>query len=449
MKRLPLSFVVAVLALFVFPAHASFPVPPAQSLYKASNTYTTSPWTFTDPASAAASLLTDFQTKYNGAACSSLYWVFSATNSTTAPHPFGATQPVVYVCNGGGRTGLVTAQTPEPSCPANSTQSGSLCTCAPNFNEVNGACIAKQVCDWAKDMQVAGGSFMIETGKNFCHSGCTFTLAPDAGSSPFRARQDGKWYEQRYQGDFKGTGTGATNCGVGDVEEEPAIDPPEDKPEAPAQPCPAGQTAGAQIIAPGGGGGYACMTPEETEAKQKKTVETTNPDGSTSTTTTEQTTICGQDSCNTTTNTSVSGGGTTQTTTETTSTSKDAFCKSNPSDKNCTGSAGGMSPGSPGAQGAPAVPGLYEQKYPDGIAGVWTAKKNALLATPLGQLTTQLMPNIPAGGSLPVWNLNLDLGDSWNFGTYDVAPSAQVWEWAGVFIIIGALLLARALIFGG
>lgn len=338
---------------------------------------------------------------------------------------------------------------PVYTCPANSTLSGTTCTCAVTHNQVGSTCVAKAVCDWAKDMQVAGGSFMIEAGKNFCHSGCTFTLAPDAGSSPFRAKQDGKWYEQRYQGDFKGTGTGATNCGVGDAEEEPSIDPPEDKPEAPAQPCPPGQTAGAQIIAPGGSGGYVCMTPEETQAKQKKTAETTNPDGSTSTTTTEETTICGQDSCNTTTNTTVSSGGTTQTTTQTSSTSKDAFCKSNPSDKNCTGSAGGMSPGSPGAQGAPAVPGLYEQKFPDGIAGVWTAKKNALLATPLGQLTTSLMPNIPAGGSLPVWNLNLDLGGSWDFGTYDVAPSAQVWEWAGVFVVIGALLLARALIFGG
>jgi hypothetical protein len=95
------------------------------------------------------------------------------------------------------------------------------------------------------------------------------------------------------------------------------------------------------------------------------------------------------------------------------------------------------------------VPSLYEQKYPNGIAGVWTAKKDALLATPLGQLSTSLMPSIPAGGALPVWNLNLDLGGSWDFGSHDVAPSAQVWEWAGIFIIIGALLLARALIFGG
>lgn len=334
-------------------------------------------------------------------------------------------------------------------CPANSTLVNGACTCAATHNQVGSSCVAKAVCDWAKDMQVAGGSFMIETGKNFCHSGCTFTLAPDAGSSPFRAKQDGKWYEQRWQGDFKGTGGGATNCGVGDEEEEPAIEPPEDKPEAPEQPCPAGQTAGPQIIAPGGGGGYVCMTPEETEAKKQKTVEKTEPDGSTSTTTTEETTVCGPSSCNTTITTSVSSGGSTQTSTETTTTSKDAFCKANPSDRNCTGSASGDTPGSSGAQGTPGVPSLYEQKYPNGIAGVWTAKKNALLATPLGQLSTSLMPNIPAGGSLPAWTLNLDLGGSWDFGSHDVAPSAQVWEWAGIFIIIGALLLARALIFGG
>jgi len=338
----------------------------------------------------------------------------------------------------------------QQSCPANSTLSGGQCTCSANFNEVNGTCVAKQVCDWAKDMQVAGGSFMIETGKNFCHSGCTFVLAPDAGSSPFRAKQDGKWYEQRYQGDFKGTGTGASNCGVGDVEEEPAIDPPEDKPEPPKQTCPPGQTAGAQIIAPGGGGGYVCNTPEETESKKKTVVEKTEPDGSTSTTATEQTTICGTNSCNTTTSTSVSSGGTTTTKTESATQGKDDFCKSNPSDKNCTGSGGGGTGTAAGDQSSPDHPKLWERKYPDGLAGVWAAKKTALLNTDIGKLAPSLMPNnIPQNAALPVWNLPLDFGPGMNYGSHNVAPTAEIWGWAKIFLIISALLLARALIFGG
>lgn len=318
------------------------------------------------------------------------------------------------------------------------------------LNATGTACVSPNSCQWAKDMQVAGGSFMIETGKNFCHSGCTFALAPDAGSSDFRAKQDGKWYEQRWQGDFKGTGGGASNCGVGDSEEEPAIDPPEEKPDVPDQPCPPGQTAGAQIIAPGGGGGYVCGLPDESQSTDKKQVETTNPDGSTTITDTEKTTVCGVNSCNTTTTTSVTSGGTTQTTTEQTTEQKDAFCKAKPSDKNCTGSGGSGTGTAAGDQSSPDHPKLWERKYPDGLAGVWSAKKTALLNTDIGKLAPSLMPNnIPQNAALPVWNLPLDFGLGMNYGSHNVAPTAEIWGWAKIFLIISALLLARALIFGG
>lgn len=337
------------------------------------------------------------------------------------------------------------------SCPPNSTLINGQCSCtAPSIeNPDTKTCTPPTPCQWAKDMQVAGGSFMIETGKSFCHSGCSFTLAPDAGPSPFRAKQDGKWYEQRYQGDFKGTGGGAMNCGVGDAEEEPQIDPPEEKPDAPDQPCPPGQTAGAQIITPGGGGGYVCSVPQDSESTEEKTTETTNPDGSTTLTTTQTTTVCGISSCNTTITTSVSSGGTTQTTTEESSQNKDAFCKSKPADKNCTGSGGGGA-GTPGAdQSTPDHPKLWEKKYPDGLAGVWSEARAAFLNTDIGRLAPKLMPdNIPTNGVVPVWNLSLDVGIA-NFGVHDFSPSPMVWGWAKIFVILGALLLARALIFGG
>lgn len=96
----------------------------------------------------------------------------------------------------------------------------------------------------------------------------------------------------------------------------------------------------------------------------------------------------------------------------------------------------------------PAFPTLYEPKYPDGLSGVWQEKKAALVATPLVSVVSQLMPSVGAGGSCPAWQLNLDLG-SWDFGTQNVAPPCYIWDWCKFFIIAGALLLARALIFGG
>jgi hypothetical protein len=97
----------------------------------------------------------------------------------------------------------------------------------------------------------------------------------------------------------------------------------------------------------------------------------------------------------------------------------------------------------------PAVPTLYTQRYPNGMQGVWTTAKTAMMATPIGQLTTQLMPTNIGGGSCPKITIPLDLG-LWNYGTGDLSPDCtQVWGFAKVVVLVSALLLARALIFGG
>lgn len=96
----------------------------------------------------------------------------------------------------------------------------------------------------------------------------------------------------------------------------------------------------------------------------------------------------------------------------------------------------------------PKLPELYKPIYPNGLVGVWSEKKAALLATPLSGVISQLMPSVSGGGSCPAWNLNLDLG-YWNYGSSNVAPPCYIWDWCRFFVIAGALLLARALIFGG
>ncbi len=96
----------------------------------------------------------------------------------------------------------------------------------------------------------------------------------------------------------------------------------------------------------------------------------------------------------------------------------------------------------------PSAPSLYTPKYPTGLVGVWNTGKAALLATPLGSVTAQLMPSGFSSGTCPSWMLPLALG-AWDFGSHDVSPPCWIWDFGKAIIIISALLLARALIFGG
>lgn len=96
----------------------------------------------------------------------------------------------------------------------------------------------------------------------------------------------------------------------------------------------------------------------------------------------------------------------------------------------------------------PGQPSLYEPKYPDGLVGVWNAKKAQLDSTPLLNLLDDLMPDVAASGSCPSWIISMDL-HAWNFGAHDVSPPCWLWDFAKVVIIASALLLARRLVFGG
>jgi len=95
----------------------------------------------------------------------------------------------------------------------------------------------------------------------------------------------------------------------------------------------------------------------------------------------------------------------------------------------------------------PAVPDLYEQKYPEGLAGVWQAEAAALNQTPIFQFLQGLNPGI-GGGGCPVWSwptaqvLGISVGG-------DISVPCYVWSALRIIFTISALLLARKLIFGG
>lgn len=165
----------------------------------------------------------------------------------------------------------------------------------------------------------------------------------------------------------------------------------------------------------------------------------TNPDGSTETvTTTNNLTYQGNNV--TVTNSSVTSNynPVTNTTTTTTQTTQNPNLPTEPENVVVTDSV------------FADIPDLYTPKYPDGLIGVWAAKKAELNNTSLSGLTAVLMPNMAeSGGSCPSWMLPLDLA-SWSaYGSVDVSPPCWIWDAVKAFVIFGALLLARSLVFGG
>lgn len=94
-------------------------------------------------------------------------------------------------------------------------------------------------------------------------------------------------------------------------------------------------------------------------------------------------------------------------------------------------------------------PKLYTPKYPRGLEGVWSDQKDALKNTPLARLAPNLMPTVASGGTCPSMPVNLTFSTWASFGVHDVAPPCVVWDWGKAIIILSALLLARALVFGG
>lgn len=96
----------------------------------------------------------------------------------------------------------------------------------------------------------------------------------------------------------------------------------------------------------------------------------------------------------------------------------------------------------------PAQPVLYTPKYAQGLQGVWNTEVALIKATPLFALPAQLAPNLGDSHACPSWNFSMDVGLV-NWGTHDVSPPCFVWSFLRICIIVGALFLARALVFGG
>lgn len=95
------------------------------------------------------------------------------------------------------------------------------------------------------------------------------------------------------------------------------------------------------------------------------------------------------------------------------------------------------------------VPKLYEKKYPDGLIGVWDAKKAQFEQTSFFRMIGELTPKIGQAGSCPSWSIDLSWTPGGSMGVHQLQPPCMIWPILKVIVIISALFLARALIFGG
>jgi hypothetical protein len=360
-----------------------------------------------------------------------------------------------YYCEAGPKGPRVQIFQQQVCTAAGSTLSGSSCVCKIGLvlDPTQNSCIAAVLPDPCTALNGtssgrmtaphSGGS-MNTTMTNLCEPvpassgltkfpGCSITVEYD-----FAAGGEKSGSGTYGQGCTPGLGDGSTPATPKTVSTEAAPIP-----GAPAPtPCKQGYASGTF------NGDPVCIAPvpgSNTVSVDKKKVTSTDASGNTLNGIQEKTTTCTGGSCTTSTTvnnvtTTSSGSSTTSTTSSGTTESQDSFCRDNPSARECDG----LASDSPLAK----LPKLYTSKYPEGLAGVWNTKKAELNSTPLITLVDRLMPSIGSGGTCPVWSIDLSFGFA-DYGLQNVAPPCWIWSVAKSIVIVSALLLARALVFGG
>eukprot|EP00456_Euglypha_rotunda_P079652 TRINITY_DN7667_c0_g3_i2.p1 TRINITY_DN7667_c0_g3~~TRINITY_DN7667_c0_g3_i2.p1 ORF type:complete len:448 (-),score=31.78 TRINITY_DN7667_c0_g3_i2:441-1784(-) len=96
----------------------------------------------------------------------------------------------------------------------------------------------------------------------------------------------------------------------------------------------------------------------------------------------------------------------------------------------------------------PGVPELYEQKYPDGLAGVWEQRWPELQATAFIQGITNMFPQLGDGGTCPDWGMSFDIGAGMNYGSHSFSVPCSLWGVLSLIILTTACFSAWRIIFG-
>lgn len=95
----------------------------------------------------------------------------------------------------------------------------------------------------------------------------------------------------------------------------------------------------------------------------------------------------------------------------------------------------------------PTVPVLYEQKYKDGLKGVWDAKKQAFMNSEFIQSIKSLAPEGLDSGTCPQWSLGFDMGVA-NYGEQSLPFPCWLAPFLKAVMMLTAAFTARKIIWG-
>lgn len=95
----------------------------------------------------------------------------------------------------------------------------------------------------------------------------------------------------------------------------------------------------------------------------------------------------------------------------------------------------------------PAVEPFYTQKYPDGFQGVWDSANTDFEQSAFVSFLNSFVPSF--SGSCPAFSMSFAIGGVANFGTHGFGNLCYALDFVKVCIMLGALFLCRAIVFGG
>ncbi|TYK76241.1 hypothetical protein FSY45_10670 [Comamonas sp. Z1] len=95
------------------------------------------------------------------------------------------------------------------------------------------------------------------------------------------------------------------------------------------------------------------------------------------------------------------------------------------------------------------LPKLYEQKYPEGLSGVWNQRSQEFKSSGLFSLAEQLMPTSLNGGTCPSFDLDLSIGSWADYGTHQVPMPCWIWDTCKYILLLMAAVSARRIVLGG
>lgn len=95
----------------------------------------------------------------------------------------------------------------------------------------------------------------------------------------------------------------------------------------------------------------------------------------------------------------------------------------------------------------PEVEPFYTQKYPDGFQGVWDSANTDFEQSAFVSFLNSFVPSF--SGSCPAFSMSFAIGGIANLGTHGFGNLCYALDFVKVCIMLGALFLCRAIVFGG